>query len=129
MNTYTQYYDLSEDPAMPVVTIQLMNVKTGIVSESFTAIIDSGSDASMFPLRYIKSIAPMRLRPMMVSGIHGKRKKAAIYMVAVNIGSISVRGIRAAARTDTDEALLGRDVLNQLVVTLDGFAQEVELRD
>jgi len=40
-----------------------------------------------------------------------------------------IRGLHVVAASVSDEAVIGRDALNQLVVTLDGPAEMTEVRD
>ncbi len=49
------------------------------------------------------------------------------YFTVVKIGPYVVRGIKAVAIPTGSEAILGRDVLNQLEITLNGPAQELWL--
>ena len=50
-----------------------------------------------------------------------------LYLASVHIAGVVIHGIRAVAARDTTEAILGRDVLNQLEIVLNGPAQELWL--
>lgn len=50
-----------------------------------------------------------------------------MYLAVIQIGPFQVHGIRILADQEGGEAILGRDVLNQLVVTLNGLANMVEV--
>lgn len=45
----------------------------------------------------------------------------------MQIGTLVLPGVRAVAIDKHDEPLIGRDVLNHLIVTLDGIAGETEI--
>jgi predicted aspartyl protease len=51
-----------------------------------------------------------------------------LYLAAVHIGEYIVHGVRAVAVSSGDESIVGRDVLNQLEVLLNGPAHEVWIR-
>lgn len=57
-------------------------------------------------------------------GVIGEAVKVNLYLTAVHIGNYSIHGIRAIGITAASEAIIGRDVLNQLKVLLNGPAQE-----
>jgi predicted aspartyl protease len=50
-----------------------------------------------------------------------------VYLATVEIGTYTIHRVRALAAPAGAEAVLGRDVLNQLIVTLNGRAGVVEL--
>ena len=59
----------------------------------------------------------------------GTRYVARLYSVVITIGPYKVYGIDAVANESTSEIIVGRDALNQLVVTLDGIAQVTDINN
>lgn len=57
----------------------------------------------------------------------GVRYPADIYEVTLRIGAYDLPKVRAVADPSNQETILGRDVLNQLIVTLNGLAQVTEI--
>jgi len=66
---------------------------------------------------------------MWMRGVTGGRVEVDRYLVAIHIGSNLIRGLHVVAAPVSNEAVIGRDVLNQLVVTLDGPAEVTEVRN
>ena len=62
-----------------------------------------------------------------MTGITGASIMVDLYMVQVQIGEFTLRGVKAVASRTGNEVILGRDVLNHLIVTLDGIAGTVEI--
>jgi len=50
-----------------------------------------------------------------------------LYLITVHIGGQHVHAVRAAALPVSEEAILGRNVLNQLNITLNGAAGVTEV--
>jgi hypothetical protein len=50
-----------------------------------------------------------------------------VYLATIQIGPHALPGIRVLADAEDGEAVLGRDVLNQMKVILNGPAQVVEI--
>ncbi len=85
--------------------------------------IDSGADATMIPLNFLKAIGAAYKETMWMRGVAGERIEVDLYLVAIQIGSHLIRGLHVVAAPAGNEAVIGRDVLNQLVITLDGPAE------
>jgi clan AA aspartic protease len=110
------------DPSAPVLEVSLRSYQphTGVYTGN--ALIDTGADGSLVPLDILQSIRADFLHMRSLRGITGHGQKVPIYLVAVQIGSHTLQGIQVAGLGETDELILGRDVLNQLRLTLDGLA-------
>jgi hypothetical protein len=50
-----------------------------------------------------------------------------VYLAVVEIGALQLPGIRILADKQNNEPILGRDVLNNLALTLNGPANVVEI--
>ncbi|MCB0034195.1 MAG: retroviral-like aspartic protease family protein [Anaerolineales bacterium] len=107
-------------PAFPVMEISLSNHK-GEHLTAVTAYIDTGSDASTIPLAILGQIAARHLDHRWARAIEGTRYAVNTYLVTIHIGSEQLNGIQVIANEHTDEVIIGRDVLNQLHLTLDGL--------
>ena len=126
---YSRDYDNVYSPAIPVADIVLVNPYTGEKSSTFTAIIDSGADGSIMPSSILKFSELDEARRIRMVGVGGVSQIMNRYWVNIEIGKASVRGIMVMADKSNNEAIIGRDVLNQLVVKLDGLAQITEISD
>ena len=121
------YNNEQYDPAMPFVEIAIATPGDSVVS--LPAIVDSGSDATMIPKQYLQAIDAVFVRKGWVSGISGVRQQINLHLVDVQIGPHWVPAIRVIETANQREAILGRDVLNQLIVTLNGLAQVTEIAE
>ena len=109
-------------PAFPVAEISIAGA-TGRWVNALSALIDTGADATMIPLDMLVAIDARRIDTRIMRTVDGSRYRVRLFSVAVIIGPYTVHGIDAVANEATPEIILGRDVLNQLVVTLDGLGQ------
>jgi len=126
MSVYS--FDYSDIYTPPAPILELGVSKTAGTSELLiSALVDSGADATMLPLSILQQIGARFVETRQMRGVTGVAQKVDCYRVTVRIGSQVIPGIRAIATTSSQEAIIGRDVLNQLVVTLNGLAQVVEI--
>ena len=60
-------------------------------------------------------------------GITGQPQSVDLYVITVHVGTMHLPGIKVAALPKGATGILGRDVLNQLLVHLNGPALVLEL--
>ena len=125
MPTYSRDYDsVNYNPAMPVVEIGLISSLSGEQAVALTAVVDSGADATMLPIDVLKSADALHYQLRGMRGVTGQLIPVDAYHIIISVGPYVIPGIKAVAMQAGSEAILGRDVLNQLELTLNGPAQE-----
>lgn len=118
-------YDRHYDPAAPVVPVGLGPSSRGTVRRETTALVDTGSDASMFPIDILKGAGARYVDQYMMRPVVGEPVEVSLYATTVHVAGYVIHGIHAIAQPEGSEAILGRDVLNELDITLKGLAQEI----
>lgn len=126
---YTCDYDSSYNPSMPVVEVVLTNPETGQRSETLSAIIDSGADSSIIPEQNLRSIGLSPIRKVRMQGVTRISSYVNEYLVQMEFGPFQLSLVDVLAQKDAPEAIIGRDVLNHFIVTLNGLAASVEITD
>lgn len=112
---------------MPVVALVVRSVAAADGGISSRALVDSGADATILPLAVLQNAQVDQVgRARMRWGSHQSRLYD-VYLATIVIGPYSIYGVRVLADATGNEAILGRDVLNQMVVTLNGLAHIVEM--
>lgn len=116
-------------PSAPIVEIQLKHPVTTRISHKFMALVDSGADGTLIPRSFLRGIGAIHRGNRRLTGILKGGKVVDIFLVTVMIGTIAVTGVEVAAIDEDEMPIVGRDVLNQLIVTLNGLAGVVEISD
>jgi predicted aspartyl protease len=127
MNVYSYTYDEVHDPPAPVAEISVYPPRTPAREARLTVLIDTGADVSTLPLRVLKRIGAEYLETATLLGVAGGRITVDPYRIAVRVGPHTAPTLRVAGVASTTDAVLGRDVLNHLKVTLDGPAHTIEI--
>ncbi len=125
-----QPYDrIHYDPPAPVVDIIVKPrpASSRQVGENVRALLDSGADATMLPESLLARIGAIRIDRRRSRGVYGQARMGSVYLVDIQIGRLVLPSIRAIGLSDNDEPLIGRDVLNHLIVTLDGIGSVTEV--
>lgn len=121
-------YDRSYFPAFPIIEFIIIDPQTGR-QRVVKGLIDSGSDATQIPRHILQAIGARDIDDRWVRDYYGIRHAAPIYDVNLQIGSLVLPHIEVVGRQGTNEILVGRDILNQLIVTLNGLANVTEVSD
>ena len=125
---YTFDYDSTylAGPALPIVEFQLRAIGSdeGVL---VSALVDSGADATILPISNLTQAKVEQIgRARMRWGPHLSGNYD-VYLATIQIGPHTIFGVRVLADAQDSEAILGRDVLNQLKIILNGPAQVVEI--
>lgn len=124
MNQLDFAYDKAYEPPAPVIQVV---VRTPYAASSpLPAFIDSGADSTIVPLSVLQQIGARYIDKRNLIGITGLGQTVGLYPILIQIGEEIIYGIEAADHGD--EIVLGRDVLNQITVILDGPLLTCELR-
>ncbi len=125
MPAYSYPYNNEDfEPAMPVAEVILLS-RSGETAAELVALVDSGSDATLLPIESLRAAGARYLRSGKMRGITGPVVPVDMYIITVQLGQHTIPGIKAIAGVNPSEAILGRDVLNQLDLRLIGPAQEL----
>lgn len=124
MNRRAYFYNYSTqfDPAMPVIEIGISLLRQSRPATTVIALIDSGSDASMLPQSILEAIGAKPIDTVRVRGILGQSFPLELYSVNLYVGPHRLFAVDVTGAPTDEECLLGRNVLNQLEIVLNGPA-------
>ena len=125
---YTFDYDMSYFPAIPIVEAEIRQERN-TPGLSLRAIVDSGADATIIPTGFLEQIGAQQGDQAWLRGTAQSRVQVVLYWIWLHIGGHRPMYIEVVGDEIGKEAILGRDVLNQLIVTLNGLASTVEISD
>lgn len=127
-SVYTYEYSQEYIPPMPIVEVGISDSAATEPDVVIPMLVDSGSDGTIIPSSIIRQTNAMRVDSAYIRGVLGHRQKVDLYMVRLYIDTFQIPAVQVAVVEHTDEAILGRDVLNQLEITLSGSASVTEIR-
>jgi hypothetical protein len=117
-------YDGSRTPPAPVVPLAVMPPGGGD-AVALQMLVDSGADLTVVPTGTAVRARLPRIGALTIRGVGGRTSSVPLYAARLLIGDAEV--LVEAAELGSD-GLLGRDVLNAWVVTLDGPARLTRTR-
>ncbi len=125
MSTYT--YSVAYTPPMPVCTLHLGAGGEEAVMGPLEAIIDTGADITIVPQRYLQQLGVRPISQGTARSVWGDRRVVFVYAVSLRLERLHIRALQVLADPESDEIVLGRNVLNRLHLVLDGPANVIEI--
>ena len=120
-------------PPAPILYLRLGFPSEGAGTEKMPALIDTGSDFTLVPLRYLLQCNAPETRSAFVRGLFSQRQMITLYLVDIYldigvIAGIEVIGVdKTEGDFDDEEIILGRNVLNKLYLFLNGIQLQTHL--
>lgn len=121
-------YDRSFNPSAPVADVTIMHPVTGARSSLLRGKLDSGADVTVIPERVVAQLGMTPKGRIWTRGYDGTYTQRSVYYVRLRVEGFNLASVRCVA-TDRANVLLGRNVLNHFVITLDGKNLVFELKD
>ena len=122
-------YDRAAYPPVPRVDVRLASPGGAFRLEPLRALVDTGADATLVPIRYIEALDVDIRRKAFVRSAWGERRRVSVHRVDVGIGSLRIPGLEVLADDRNDDMILGRNLLNKLLIVLDGPHGMLEIRE
>lgn len=126
-HVYTYEYDTTYTPSFPVVTVKLNGLMSAVAPMTVSALVDSGSDGTLVPIPLLQQIKAREVGRVMLRGITGMGYQVGVYEVTLEIGGFFLPKLQVVGDKQNQQMILGRNVLNDLIVTLNGLAGVVEI--
>ncbi len=79
-----------------------------------TALVDSGADGSIIPLVHLAELRAPTTVEVPVRGTWSDSRTMLLYLIDIELDGIKLPGIEVIGDPESDEIILGRDILNRL---------------
>jgi hypothetical protein len=118
-------YDASHfDPPAPVARVTLRNQHSGATVSDVLLLLDTGADVTLLPHTVVEqlSVAPLAGQRYELMGFDGSKSFAPVVMLDLIFLQRAFRG--RYLLMEEEHGILGRDILNHVIVRLDGPQQQ-----
>ena len=120
-------YASSYIPSAPFLPITVDGYAPDRAGITVMAFVDTGADGTMLPRPLLLAVGAEYEDTVRLRGTTGAAQRVDRYTVRIQIGDAVIHGVSAVAIAAGSEPLIGRDVLNHLVVMLYGHAGGTEV--
>ncbi|MEM9776788.1 MAG: aspartyl protease family protein [Chloroflexota bacterium] len=101
-------YDRRYMPSAPVVPITVDGYSENTDPITVSALVDSGADGTMLPMRILERVGASFVDTVQMSGVTGIQQPRDRYRVRIKIGEFKIKGVDAIAVASNGEAIAGR---------------------
>jgi len=113
-------YNTTYLPPMPSLTVTLhLPGESGSVGP-FPAIVDTGADTTLVPATHLQQLNAPIWDEAVLRSHWGEHRRIYTYLLDVEIGAHTLLGIVVVGDTQSQDIILGRNLLNKLILLLDG---------
>ena len=127
-------YNHNKIPPAPILDIQFSPPGESASMGSVPALVDTGSDFTLVPLSYLLRMDAPEARAAFLRGLWSEQRPVTVYLVDLHLENrvlpdIEVVGIEdeSSETEEESEIILGRNVLNRLILLLDGPSEYAEI--
>ena len=121
-------YNQQVSPPAPFVHVSVRPPHGGTAGITVPAQIDTAADLSVIPGWLVEELELVPLDSVAALGFGGHLLMLPTYLVELQVRELNPVTVKALASPDEPYALLGRDVLNEFTILLDGPNLILELR-
>lgn len=104
----------------PRLPVRIRAVESNVATKVIPAYLDTGADATLVPLTYLKMLQAEAVQTVRLRSHWGEARSVTLYLIDLEIAGQLLPEIEVVADKFTDEVLLGRNVLDKLILLLDG---------
>lgn len=120
-------YETRIRPPAPFLEIQVIHPVTGITHQ-WPAKLDTGAALTILSEKAVDALVLSPKSEAIIYGYNGIAAIRPLYYVNLQVAGYSLSSVRVSS-SKRPEILLGRDVLNHFILTLNGKDLTFELRD
>lgn len=114
-------------PAFPQLPVVIRKIVSTDSTVEITALLDTGADATLVPQSFLEQIQADELYATRIRSHWGEWRAVTVYVVDLVVTGENLPTIEVIADEQGDVVLPGRNVLNQLILLLDGPSQQSDV--
>ncbi len=120
-------YNSQKQPPAPFVLVTVGHPLTGAELRDLPAQLDTGADCTIVPQSVFEALGLYSSGTWKVKGVGGIEDELEFYPVALGIHRFPPRHVEVLAHWNEPWILLGRDILNDFRIVLDGPQLRLEI--
>ena len=114
-------------PPFPAIDLSFRLPESQEERGQFTALVDTGADVTIVPLSILQEMNALAIDSAFIRSYWGERRSVRIYLVDISLEGVLLPTVEVIGEKTTGPILLGRDVLNKLVLLLDGPGKKIKI--
>jgi predicted aspartyl protease len=117
----------SYSPPAPTLPVAIREPENGVLTLEMTAIIDTGADGTIVPAIYLRGLEMYKSHTTNMRSHWGESRRVSVYLVDLDVAGEVLPGVEVVADERSREILLDRNILNRLILLLDGVRGQTDI--
>jgi len=113
-------YNDEVTPPIPELDIALSLPQATATLGPVPAVVDSGADATLVPVEMLRQLGAQAWDEALLRGPWGEGRRIYTYLLDIHFAGQVLPGIEVVGDTMGEVIVLGRNLLNKLILLLDG---------
>lgn len=125
-------YSRKKFPPAPFLKVKLCAPSESPRMDFVPAFVDTGGDFTLVPYSLLLKIDAPEVQSAFVRGLWSEQHQVTVYLVDLHLENIILPAVDVIGVEDSQldrEILLGRNVLNRLILLLDGPREQTDVMD
>lgn len=120
-------FDANYTPPFPILPVVARNAENNRSTLILTAYLDTGADGTLLPFQYLRTLEITKMYPMRLRSHWGEARIVYVYTVDLEVAGYNFPGVEVIADDKGKEVLLGRNLLNRLILLFDGPRNQTDV--
>lgn len=120
-------YDTSYPVPFPVLPVVLRQIDGSARTSPLLALVDSGADVTIAPMALLTTVGAEEIFRGHLRAHWGGKRPVTVSLVDLEVEGQLLPGIEVVSDEQGQDVLLGRNVLNKLIVLLDGPSRSADV--
>ncbi len=120
-------YNTKSVHPFPILPVTVYQLEGATATSTLPALLDTGADITLVPLEQLQTIQSDEIYTAYLRMHWGTPRPVAVHLVDLDIDGHRLPAIEVIADDHDDRVLLGRNVLNKLILLLDGVQKQTDI--
>lgn len=123
-------YSRDKFPPAPILPVRFSAPRQTPQMDPVPALVDTGGDFTLVPLSWLTKIDAPEVRSAYLRGLWSDQRQVTLYLVDVYLERTILPALEVIGVEDAEsdgEIILGRNVLNRLILLLDGPRENAQV--
>lgn len=120
-------YDRAFTPPFPRLPVVVTQLEGDARAPALLGLVDTDADITLIPAGPLRAIGAIEIYRARLRSHWGEGRTVGVYLVDLQVAGYDLPGIEVIADDISEDALLGRNVLNRFILLLDGPAGKADV--